>query len=358
MKRLKLGKKLLILLQTPVVTGLAISTFAYLVPPYDAPWIAVLGLAYPVFLLLQLAFTLFWTLRLSRTALWSAGILVVFAFPHMSATFRFSGERETEDPGIRIMSYNIHNWRSYKDYTLHPSMDSIRSLIDKEHPDIVVIQEYGKVQKEHPVEYPHHAFYSNGLTNSMGYIILSVFPITNSGQVEFSEQRGTYRSFIWADIRMADTTVRMIDVHLVNTRLTPEDYQTLGGTSDHELNTEQIEEEGKDIYRRLASSFVIRGRQADELRAFMDESPYPVILCGDFNDTPHSYAYHELKRGMKDAFAQSGKGTGNSFNKLKMAPLRIDYILTDPMFDIRGYRTIRSEWSDHRPIMCTLYRSE
>ena len=38
-----------------------------------------------------------------------------------------------------------------------------------------------------------------------------------------------------------------------------------------------------------------RALQAQELVRRMEESPYPVIVAGDFNDTPMSYAMHALR---------------------------------------------------------------
>ncbi len=57
---------------------------------------------------------------------------------------------------------------------------------------------------------------------------------------------------------------------------------------------------------------VQRNRQADLLTKAIAESPYPVIVCGDFNDTPASYAYRKISRSLQDCFLQAGAGHGKA----------------------------------------------
>ena len=80
------------------------------------------------------------------------------------------------------------------------------------------------------------------------------------------------------------------------------------------------------------------------------ESPYPVILCGDFNDTPVSYTYHKLSRKLNDAFIGSGIGMGTTFRG-NFPYVRIDYMLYSNDFKAYRYQTGKINWSDHYPVM-------
>jgi endonuclease/exonuclease/phosphatase (EEP) superfamily protein YafD len=84
----------------------------------------------------------------------------------------------------------------------------------------------------------------------------------------------------------------------------------------------------------------------------IDESPYPVLICADFNDVPGSYTYTKVKKNLKDAFAEKGFGLGRTYN-LIFPTLRIDYIFYDPeILELSGYQSIRTtELSDHNPII-------
>ena len=100
----------------------------------------------------------------------------------------------------------------------------------------------------------------------------------------------------------------------------------------------------------------------EAVRAAIDASPYPVIVCGDFNDVPASYAYRRLSKGLQDAFlTTSFLRTGHTYVRSSALPwfhnatfgpgIRIDYILTDPMLRATDFRIDRVAYSDHYPVM-------
>ena len=80
----------------------------------------------------------------------------------------------------------------------------------------------------------------------------------------------------------------------------------------------------------------------------------PYILCGDFNDTPLSYAYNTIINDLNDSFSESGKGIGRSF--VRIPALRIDYILHDKKFSSFNYKQHKpkQELSDHYAISTEL----
>ena len=84
----------------------------------------------------------------------------------------------------------------------------------------------------------------------------------------------------------------------------------------------------------------------------MQSSPYPIILCGDFNDTPLSYAYNTISANLKDTFKESGKGIGQTF--VKIPALRIDYILHEKKIRSLNYKQHKKKLSDHYAVSCEL----
>ena len=97
-----------------------------------------------------------------------------------------------------------------------------------------------------------------------------------------------------------------------------------------------------------------RALQAQELVRRMEESPYPVIVAGDFNDTPMSYAMHAL-RGSRadDTFAVASWGPGGTH--LGAIPgLRIDGVLADTSLHCVAHKTHGVLMSDHRPVTAVL----
>lgn len=97
----------------------------------------------------------------------------------------------------------------------------------------------------------------------------------------------------------------------------------------------------------------IRAQQVREIRAVIDSTHYPVIVAGDFNDTPSSYTYRRLKGDMTDGFRAVGNGFGGTFRYLG-GVLRIDYIFYDDRFAGAGYYMLQDDVSDHKAVVAEL----
>ena len=153
--------------------------------------------------------------------------------------------------------------------------------------------------------------------------------------------------FVYADIKLPDDTIRVFNAHLESIHL---DYQQYNLIDSLNLNVnESNREELKRILRNIRQAFQKRSEQIDILRKEVDKSPYPVIICGDFNDTPVSYTYKNIKKNLKDSFVESGKGMGTSYQQFFL-PLRIDFILHDPKIISTGHEVIDIDYSDHKPV--------
>ena len=152
-------------------------------------------------------------------------------------------------------------------------------------------------------------------------------------------------------------TVRIYNVHLESIRLQPEDYILANNQKEHSQNDKKKEVTAKEgserILRRLKKAFILRGAQADLVAEHISKCPYPIILCGDFNDTPVSYAYKKISSTLTDAFIESGNGTGQSYAG-DFPSFRIDYIMHSKGFRAYNYETIYEQMSDHYPIKCFL----
>ena len=104
----------------------------------------------------------------------------------------------------------------------------------------------------------------------------------------------------------------------------------------------------------MKKAFVIRANQVDILKRNIDHSPYPVIICGDFNDTPASYTYHEMTAGFHDSFCKAGTGFLGSTYAGNFPSFRIDYILYDDAFTASNYSKNSINFSDHYPVQVFL----
>ena len=83
-----------------------------------------------------------------------------------------------------------------------------------------------------------------------------------------------------------------------------------------------------------------------------EESPYKMIICGDFNNTAFSYVYKEIKGNLKDAFKIAGNGFGRTYD-FKFFPVRIDFIFANKELEITAFKTFDNKYSDHYPIFAS-----
>ena len=198
-----------------------------------------------------------------------------------------------------------------------------------------------------------HAEYTINLRNTdhWGIATFSKYPIVNKGKLEFTGSVFN-NSCIFTDIKINDDTVRVYNIHLQSINFLKRDYHFMDSVIVKDKNQEI--KGSKRILKLLKKAYIKRATQTDMVAEHIKNSPYPVIVCGDFNDPPSSYAYHLLSRNLKDAFRESGSGFGQTYIGGSVPSFRIDYIFHDPKFKAYEFNTIHKRYSDHRPITCLL----
>ncbi len=264
--------------------------------------------------------------------------------------------RDSNLQKISILSFNTHYMGAYdrKNNDTTFFFQEIAAL----KPDIFCFQEFanlgGNYEKPLFREFfrQYKGYYSvnaDGQETGYGVCLFSKYPIINKGFVERINNNSNLTVF--ADIVVNNDTIRVVSTHLKSIVFDKEDYQTIQELS----STKEAMQVGqvKHIGSKLKYAFISRAGQADELKENLVNCPYKIIICGDFNDSPTSYAYRTLRGDLKDAFKESGWGMSRTYIG-KMPSFRIDYILHDPAFKSFNYRTHTINFSDHKMISCTI----
>jgi endonuclease/exonuclease/phosphatase family metal-dependent hydrolase len=189
--------------------------------------------------------------------------------------------------------------------------------------------------------------YEHKFNLKKGTVILSKYPMEAGGDIPFGK---TGNSSLWVDVRIGKKLVRVYSVHLQSNKVTNDTEKVI---EKGDLDEEKTWEDINRVLRKVGGATIIRAEQAERLRAHIEGCPHPVILCGDLNDTPNSYVYRVLSKGMTDTFQERGFGLGSTFSGV-LPFLRIDYILADPAIRTYNCRTVRGPFSDHYPVVATL----
>lgn len=337
------------------------------VSPIHLPGVVVyvLGLAFPVLVVLNVLYFVHWFYRLRWSALISLSVLLL-CYPELKNTFpiQLKPEKIVPPGALKITTGNVgtfvHGERNFQN-----SINAAFEFFNDTHSDIICMQEMGVFrskykEKEFRLEhllskmkaYPYshlHFLKEAKYSSTAGNVIFSKYPIVSKGEIEFSES--TVNVVIYADIRLKDQTVRVYSVHFESNRLKPLNQKMYDKMSNGD--TELIKEEIKFISKSMRNAARKRAFQVREMQKHIDNSPYPVIIMGDFNDTPVTYTYRYLRKGKKDAFVENGRGLGITYNG-KYPAFRIDYFLYDPVFKGVGFeRHSDQKFSDHYPISCS-----
>jgi endonuclease/exonuclease/phosphatase family metal-dependent hydrolase len=344
------------------VAALLISYLAPHVSPENFWFIAFFGLAYPLIVFANLVFVLYWFIQMRWQGLYSLiAILCGISLLHRFVQLDGTGTPSNGTRHIKVMSFNVkvfdlYNWSHNKE-----TRNKIFDLIHSEEPAIACFQEFfhrdssefsntDSLQKQNQWKYSHVQYTTTvKRIHHWGVATFSRYPVVGKGQVDFGARGNNI--CIYTDLLIDKDTIRVYNMHLQSIGFSKADYK-FAEDVQNDRPTEEIEN-SKNIIRRLKRAFIKRSRQADLVAQSIQSSPYPVIVCGDFNDPPSSYTYSSIAQDLKDAFIESGFGLGKSYTGA-FPSFRIDYILHDPAFTSLQFRTIREELSDHFPLVTVL----
>ena len=329
-------------------------------------FIGLLTLSLPYILIILLIFFFWWLLGKKIWMLISLSA-IAFCFNAIQNFFPLHFSREFKEKKInsfRVMDWNV-KYFNILEYKTHPEKkEEMIDLINKYQPDIACFQEMvggdddkainyvGNFKRE--LQYSNYYYsYDNNLNfdngHHFGIIIFSKFPIINKQTI--SPLPTAYNSiFQYVDVIVQSDTVRIFNIHLQSLSLSADNLKYIDNPIK---NKDTVLSESRSIMSKLKNGFTKRWIQANRVKEEIDKSPYPVIVCGDLNDVPNSYAYCKIGDGLQNAFVEKGLGFGSTYSGISPT-LRIDNIFVDKKFKIEQFTRIPKKLSDHFPIIADI----
>ncbi len=323
-------------------------------------WIAgFMMLSLPILVIVHLAFLVLWLLVMPKRAM--VPLLVLLAgFPFLERTFQLGASLDetsnrAENPSLSVLNYNVFSFGLY-DYRYGQNKDSVKKFktwMNQQDADVLCLQEYFSNGDMKDFEftkllrrngYRHQAFLlerKSGSSGEFGLAVFSKYPILATRDTLFSGQNG----LLQADILWKKDTIRIINTHLYSMTL------QLSQVVDGE-DYKKKKHEAKYAFRQLRRGFETRAQEIKPLEKWIADSPYPLIVCGDFNETPYSYVYGHLQKRLANAFEEGGQGFGFSYNRLPSF-IRIDNQFYDKKhLKLNSFKTLQEvPYSDHYPLI-------
>jgi endonuclease/exonuclease/phosphatase family metal-dependent hydrolase len=337
--------------------ALLISYLAININPEDFAAPAFFGLAYPYILLINIIIIVIWAVNLRYEALISV-IIIAFGLNHLSNYIRFSRPSNKIQGTFKVMSYNLRLFNYFETPRKSDSEKKILAYIKTIQPEIICFQELfingNAIEKDEEIRkflggnyYSHTKLLGRRKNQYYGIATYSRFPIIRKGEIRHP---GSSSLSIYSDIVIEKDTFRIFNNHLQSFRLQRMERSLIEELASSEDN--QAMDEIKTISISLKQGFIRRALQAQLVKNFVNRSPYPVIVLGDFNDTPVSYSYRKIRKGLNDSFVKSGYGAGFTYQG-NYPPNRIDYILYDNKLISTRFDILKVKYSDHYPILAS-----
>jgi len=341
-----------------VVVMLAIG-YSYLISPETVPLVAPLGLGFPIIVVINIGFLGFWVfLGWKKTAISVVGLLLCYPPLRTYVPINFTNEPPLN--ALKVVTFNSMSFHGSPDTDIPTDRWVVVDYLIELNADIICLQEtdlknMGEgYQAKLYATYPYHMD-DNREPNGSSVALLSKYPILSTRQIDYPSEGNLS---VAHELRINGDTVVVVNNHLESTHLGTDEREGFRRMVKGSMGKEYVATESKSLLRTLANSSKIRAAQAAAVAKYLEPlKNRKVIVCGDFNDSPISYAHHTIENGLTDCFEEVGNGFGWSYCHNAMR-VRIDHIFCSKSFIPRKCIVdSKNALSDHYSVICWLEES-
>ncbi|MFK5857119.1 MAG: endonuclease/exonuclease/phosphatase family protein [Bacteroidota bacterium] len=320
--------------------------------------IQMFGLIYPILFFINFIFLLLWILTKSKLAFFPL-LIILIGFGNIFDNYQMTVFNNTDNQPhqVKVLSYNVQNFKyELATHSYSENKEDIVDFLIVNKPDIVCLQEYHSManlfyqplkdirDSLNATTYYYESYFNRKNNQLSGLVIFTKYKVVNKGKLKFD---GSRTFSIYNDVIINMDTIRVFNVHLASTKLEPEDIDFV--VNPEVEDRKALKNRSVEIYYKLAQAYQLREKQLKVLLKEIESTSYEIILCGDFNDAPSSWVYHQLTDKLDDSFVKKGMGISRTYAG-PLPFLRIDYILTGRGFNTVGFTRHDIKKSDHYPI--------
>lgn len=288
-------------------------------------------------------------------------VVLVLGYPFLRRTFAWHTDEEVVvSKSLKVLSYNVMFFdidAVSDDVKTSANAKAMIKWIRTFGSDIICFQEFynwegqkrfkdfNTVAQLQQAGYKYKIFaqnrppYKKESEGFVGLAITSRYPLIFRREFLFSNMAN---GCLVADVVTPGDTIRLLNVHLQSMGIR---VRRILSQADYE----HAKRETKGILALLKYGFKHRIEETKQLEKLIEESPHPVIICGDFNEVPYGYVYGSMKKYLNNAFEDAGNGFGFTYNR-SPGLIRIDNQFYDPKsLSVSKFETHLVKFSDHYP---------
>lgn len=359
----KIINVILLILNSVALLLMLGSTMAGVVPPSKFIGFSLLSYGYLYLVLLNVLFVIVWLMLGSKWFLLSVvGILLRMSFIPLYFQVGGTDKVEAEDGqvSLKVMTFNVHR---FSGVDLVWSIDDSNMLdfiqiVEEEQPDVLAMQEYvgrgDKVKLTERLEEMGYLYKTSAYENGSitGDVIFSKLPFVEIVHIDgFSK--------LYVDLLWNDDTLRVYSLHLDSYCLDSSDQKQIHDIKHGNMDSTT----GLGTLRKFRETIKAHEEEWKSLSDSFESRDGLTIVAGDFNDTPASYFYQQCRKLFVDSYCEAGQGFSTTYHgvftrRASFPAFRIDMVFHSNDMEAIAYRRVKSEISDHYPIIVTLVKSE
>ena len=347
------------LLSLIFLIGMSISSYTDLISPDTFVLPAFMGIAFPLFFFPSVCITAYWAWRRSKFFFVCLGFIILsWGSIHKYCPLNLFNDLDRGKKHLKVMTYNTCGMGVYGK---EDTSDEILDFVAAENADVVCFQEFRDTDSSRKLTlkkirsklsaYKYFSYSPSQFSKKTGLAIFSKYPIVSKRNIFFNDSR--YNHACLFEVRLENgMCVNVLNCHLRSNQLSSEDRALYKGAIDG-MDLDKIKQLKGGVFSKLAQAFRNRSNQVDTINALTSRLKDPLIICGDFNDTPTSYCYRQMKGDLQDAFVNKGMGLGITYHS-NYFWFRIDQIFHSDDFSTAKVKVHKVKYSDHYPLTATL----
>lgn len=335
------------------------SFLSWSVSPLKTNLFSYIGLGFGFILLANIAYLVFWVVFSKWSLAFISLLSIALCYKPITSFFPLHlGSPKPPQEAIKVLTYNVQGFPSERE--VNAGERPILSYIAETDADIVCLQEYlvsktgQSIFSQRDVnrilnKYPYRSvtgLESSGKYHIFGLACFSKYPIEETHEVVFES---SYNGAAVYTINIDGERYTVANVHLESNNIKSEDKRLYNSFLQN-TDSVRLDQVASNIRTRLGGAYRMRARQVEKVKQYIEtQDTKGIIICGDFNDTPISYAYGRMTDGLKDAYVTTAFGPGITYHE-DLFLFRIDYILHSE--NMKAYRTRvdKVKHSDHYPL--------